>query len=217
MQNISCSNIPKQINTENLSPDQVAALQECVSFSTMWHSLTGFGGTGKTTLIRYIYSVLIDRGEPVVVSASTNKACAVLTEKIGAQVKTWHSVAGYILRKARDGQLQLFKKRESELVCGGTWIIDEASMISHSELKIILTTAEAKRVRVLFVGDPWQLLPVKGSDSPALTNAHSKSQLIILHRQAEGNSIIALSHAFRRVIDGAPFPDFFSIRGSSNE
>jgi ATP-dependent exoDNAse (exonuclease V) alpha subunit len=196
----------QQKSVKDYSADQAAAFAECISFSGE-HALIGHAGTGKTYLLGAVANWHQSKGIKVHVTASTHKAAAVLSEKMDYDVATYHSVCGLrVSFDASTGQMKLTLKGKSKIEYRSLWIIDEASMISHEELKHVRNAARAKSARVLFVGDPYQLAPVKGIGSPALTQP-KHSRLTTLHRQADDNPLLDSTHAFREVLEGFPFPD----------
>jgi exodeoxyribonuclease-5 len=88
-------------------------------------------------------------------------------------------------------------------------VVDEASMVSDDMLSDLLSFG----VPILAVGDHGQLPPVKGTGS--LMRA-PQIRLERIHRQAEGNPIIALSKAIRETGDfDTRFDDGISVRFGS--
>jgi exodeoxyribonuclease-5 len=79
----------------------------------------------------------------------------------------------------------------------GLVVIDESSLISRQMFELIMT--HKKQTKVLFIGDPAQLLPVedKNQISPVFTCVDIKARLNEIVRQAMGNPIIKLSMAIR--------------------
>jgi len=197
-----------QISQAQLSPDQQKSLQDCTEFTSQEHTLSGFAGTGKSTLLAAIRNQCKHQGKTVQVCASTHKAVAVLAEKLNCDVTTFHALIGLrVSFDAGSGEMKLTLKGKNKIEFGAVVIIDESSMISFAELQHVRKAAQAKRAKILFVGDPYQLAPVKGSGSPALTQPKSRSELTTLHRQSEGNPLLEYTEAYRRVLHGEPFPE----------
>ena len=76
--------------------------------------------------------------------------------------------------------------------------VDEASMLNDEQIEDILSFEKP----VLFVGDPFQLPPVKGENS--LMQEEADFHLDEIHRQEVGNPIIRASEMIR----GGKLPDF---------
>lgn len=100
--------------------------------------------------------------------------------------------------QAREERIRLAKERpefylngDASILPGSFVIIDEASMVSNRMLEDLENT-EAK---VLFVGDPGQLPPVK--DKGYFSNNQPDYTLTTVQRQALDNPIIRLSMAIR--------------------
>jgi exodeoxyribonuclease V alpha subunit len=112
-------------------------------------TLTGFGGTGKTTVLRAIVDIA-SKHRPVHVLALSGKAKERAKEAIGQDTHTIHSF------------LTKIHTRESGLNNGGDplVVIDEASMIDIALMLKLLNTFGKKELSLLLVGDIGQLSPV---------------------------------------------------------
>lgn len=172
--------------------------------------LQGFAGTGKTHCVsRY----LIGQNRPVVLTAPTNKAVAVLRQmaaQIGsdAECKTIHAALG--LRPQpnyKTGLTKLIRKRKPEIPNGALLVVDEASMIGSELLAFIDEAIDtAYGVQVLLVGDPAQLPPVGESSSPAFDLDVPTARLTEVIRQDAGHPVLSLATRIREAIDGERIP-----------
>ncbi len=167
--------------------------------------LSGYAGTGKTTLMRFLVEHLVAVKRNFVLLASTGRAASVLSHCVGAAVpaSTIHShiytfngfnqsVDDIVETKEEfSGQLFLdFKPavRDSD----GTsvvYLVDEASMIgdepsadvvqarfgSGKLLTELLDYDKSPKSKFVFVGDPCQLPPVSQVFSPALSVDYLRS------------------------------------------
>ena len=132
--------------------------------------LRGYAGTGKTWLIGdWLEAVLSVEGclENVCIAAPTHKALDVLRQKcahLPVVFKTLHSLLGLIVARREDGEIdrsQLDKDDNYTLL-----VVDEGSMAGE-EFDQLITRELGRRIgKVLFVGDPAQLPPVKEDLSP---------------------------------------------------
>lgn len=112
-------------------------------------TLTGFGGTGKTTVLKAIVDIASSY-RTVYVLALSGKAKERAKEAIGRDTYTIHS----FLAKADDG--------ESGITTGGDplVIVDEASMVDVALMLKLLKLFGKNSFSLLLVGDPGQLSPV---------------------------------------------------------
>lgn len=190
-----------------LSDDQAQALDELTAFvasDRTRHALAGPAGSGKTYVIgQFLRTVKA----PVRLTASTNKAAAVAARMApGTEARTIHSLLG--LKPEEDhrrGRMVLKRKRDPRVKAGELVIVDEASMVDSELLAVIDDYAAEIGFRVLYVGDSFQLAPIFERVSPAFDKVPT-SRLTTVHRQALENPLLATATAFRRVLDGFPFP-----------
>jgi len=155
------------------------------------HLLTGFAGSGKTTLMQQVARIFQDEGKNVVMTAPTHKAVAVLARKLaeaGIEVPccTIHSLLS--LRPKVVGDKQVFERADrAREIIADVVVIDEASMLDTSLMGHIRSFL--KWQFVLFVGDPAQLPPVGEIASEAFS-VKSRSHLDTIIRQVAGNPIL---------------------------
>ncbi len=158
--------------------------------------LRGYAGVGKTTVTSAYVRDLLRHGYETIVAAPTHKALDILRGKIGEGPRylTCASLLGEV--PAGNGEVEQRGERkdgEAEVV-----VVDEASMINRRTLGRLLDSP----ARVLLVGDPAQLPPVKETESAAFSLPNVPSFLMeTIVRQGEGNPIIDLSQCIRRRID----------------
>jgi len=115
-------------------------------------SLTGFGGTGKSTLVRSLLTHLPN----VHLSAMTGKAALRLRDVTDRAATTLHAVL-YMPPEEKQGSDLAFSARRAPTMA--TLVVDEASLITP-QIYTDLQEWAALGVRVLLVGDPFQLPPV---------------------------------------------------------
>jgi energy-coupling factor transporter ATP-binding protein EcfA2 len=164
------------------------------------HCLTGFAGSGKTTLVQVIAANLSSRGRDIVLTAPTHKAVAVLKRKLRAagiisvDCVTIHSLLG--LKPKVYGDRLIFEPGpRTPPVRADIVVIDEASMIDGDLLGHI--RRGLPNSAALFVGDPAQLPPVGESASPAFETKR-KSHLDTIVRQDAANPILDAADCLRR-------------------
>lgn len=172
-----------------LSSDQEKAVSELRRFlmsDDKIHRLQGAAGCGKSTVIS---QVLGDRDD-VTYTAPTAKAASVLRGK-GVDAVTLHSLMyqPVEVRDEKTGKPKLaFKENpRSPLQGGGIVVVDEASMCPG----FIAAKLMEYPIKVIAVGDPFQLPPVKSSGS--LLTGKPDSLLTQVHRTALDSPVLELA------------------------
>lgn len=192
-----------------LSPDQRTALDALHAFAANAErviALSGPAGTGKSTLIgRFLRETDL---LSVHLTATTHKAAAVASALSGSEAKTVHKLFG--LRPVNDhdtGETRLERRAAPSAEPGSLVIVDEASMVDRALFQRLAADAEELDLKLLFVGDPYQLPPVSEAEGvPPVFVVAPTLHLRTVHRQAADNPIINLASAFRAVLDGGPYP-----------
>ena len=182
--------------------------------------LRGYSGTGKSTLVQVILSQMSDRikgiqllepsyrEQEIVLTATTNKAAENLSFISGNGVKTIHSHLG--LRVETDystGKTTLVPTKRKSVPENQIIFIDEASYVDSQLLEQIF--ALTVNCKIVFIGDPAQLTPVKTTSAPVFAANFPGAELTQVVRQAEGNPIIDLATKFRHTVNTG---EFFSFR-----
>ncbi|PHN29760.1 AAA family ATPase [Pseudomonas sp. ICMP 561] len=131
----------------SLTPEQKNAV--LMALTNRISTLTGFGGTGKTTVLKAIVDIA-SRYRPVHVLALSGKAKERAKEAIDRDTYTIHS----FLIKIRSS--------ESDLNSGGDplVVVDEASMVDIALMLKLLNAFAKKELSLLLSGDTGQLSPV---------------------------------------------------------
>lgn len=179
-----------------LSADQARALdviEEALAVKQRVLCLTGPAGSGKTALVRILASRLRAGGWGVVLLASTGKAAARLQEVTREGASTIHSVLFGRVTDREDGTPCFSDPRAP---CSGRTlvVVDEASMVDSS-LHRELVRQLPRDAALLYVGDREQLPPVAGEWGPDFE--HPTVVLTEIHRQALGNTIVAIATLVR--------------------
>jgi exodeoxyribonuclease-5 len=162
--------------------------------------LTGFAGSGKTTLMQVLAKELQKRHQSVVLTAPTHKAVAVLSRKLqsaeieGVSCVTIHSLLSLTPKPVGD-RMVFQRKKHADPVTQDVVVIDECSMVG--EELFVHIRRHLQESFVLFVGDPAQLPPVGEIESHTF-GVKGRSHLDTIVRQAEGNPILDAAHIIRR-------------------
>ena len=166
--------------------DQREAIKGVCDFLTdvnkRYLRLSGYAGTGKTTLVTNLVSSLITKNYAyrIALTATTNKATNVIKEKLDSHLRntkqnidkgeviftTMQKLFGFKMTYDRDTGKKVFRGGKSLSLNHDLIIIDECSMIGLTALSDIFTTASGNDyIKIIFVGDSAQLPPVGESSS----------------------------------------------------
>lgn len=179
-----------------------------------YFTLTGKAGTGKTTLIQEVIREIAKDNpyQRFVVSALAHKAVQVIYGKTKKSSKfVSASTVASLLGMKLDQETGLFKpagknakiklKRDSIL------FVDEASMLNEQNIKHLMNAAIRTNSKVIFLGDPGQLPPIRtgdlvkyGTDSLSPVFKTQKDEysagLTERVRQGEGSPILDYADTF---------------------
>ena len=179
--------------------------------------ITGSPGTGKTTLVKTLlrtiesrlrlYGILLGSQDDVPklkieLTATTNKAAAVLTKLTGQQCTTVHSRLHLVPRdNYTTGKTDFIKGKDYELIYGTLLVIDEGSYLDQILFDLIdETTVDCK---VLIIGDQYQLAS-PGETEPIMVKIKGyKAHLEQVMRH--GGAIAQASARFKQTIKTGTF------------
>lgn len=158
--------------------------------------ISGYAGTGKSTLVKFIIAGLpgIDPEQDVVYTSFTGKATQVLSKKGNKNTSTLHK----LLFKSVPMPDGTFKRMPVSHIPYKVVVVDEISMAPKSLVSRLMNY----HVYVIGLGDPFQLPPVeKDEDNHLLDSPHVFLDEIM--RQAAESEIIQLTMKIR---NGEPIP-----------
>lgn len=201
-------------------PQQAAleALEQFVSSQEKLYLLTGYAGTGKTTLLQVLIARLRQQGDrrSIVFSAFSNKATKVLQAMsdrwgLGIDCMTCCKLLG--LRPVIDDQTgkQVFRpdrKQDSQIDRYHLVVVDECSMINEEMWQLLVHAVSGlyDRAQILFVGDAAQLPPVGEPESACFRQIYQRSDLTEVVRY--GGAIGVMAEDIRRHLERDRFPRF---------
>ena len=150
--------------------------------------ISGYAGSGKSTLVRFIIDALGVDEELVCYCAFTGKAAEVLRQKGNKNVCTLHKLLYQHIPKPNGG---FFRKPKTELEYD-IIVVDEISMAPMTLMQLLFK----HNVYVIGLGDPGQLPPIdKNEDNHLLNSPHIFLNEIM--RQAQESEIIQLTMKIR--------------------
>jgi hypothetical protein len=224
---------------DSLSSSQEMAVEMLMDFfgdNVNCFILKGFAGSGKTFLMKGIAEYLEVLGIPFVIMAPTGRAARVASRNTGFPSFTVHRCIYKVGGEAKKGISESsgrpisFYDIKEQPFSDGIIIVDEASMISdrYSEADIIrfgsgyllndlFQFAGLESNKIIFIGDPAQLPPVKCDFSPALSPDHLRSnfdlsvndyEMTDVIRQGSDSGILANATGLRKAIKKNQFNEF---------
>lgn len=211
----------KSVQQIKLTAGQEAAKKAILNFIKTadaskgeYFTLTGKAGTGKTTLIQEVIRE-ITKDNPYqrfVVSALAHKAVQVIYGKTKKSSKfVSASTVASLLGMKLDQETGLFKpagkNSKIKLKHDSILFVDEASMLNEQNIKLLMDAAIRTDSKVIFLGDPGQLPPIRtgdlvkyGTDSLSPVFKTQKDEysagLTERVRQGEGSPILDYADTF---------------------
>ncbi|MDX2213198.1 MAG: AAA family ATPase [Oculatellaceae cyanobacterium bins.114] len=213
--------VPNVLPGITLSRQQRKVLRQLEKFTRgqeKLYLLTGYAGTGKTTLLQALIKRMRDRGDhrKVVFTAFSNKAtkvlermsnqwnleidCMTCCKLLGLRPDIDTTTGKQVFRADRTGENHFDRYR---LV-----IVDEASMINAEmwDLLVAAVSTLTQQTQLLFVGDIAQLPPVNEPESHVFTQIHHRSDLTEVMRY--GGAIALLAESIRNNLTTQQLPPF---------
>ncbi len=151
--------------------------------------ITGGPGTGKTTIINCIISLLSREGE-VLLCAPTGRAAKRMTEATGVESKTIHRLLEY---GGDEGQ---FARNQENPIEADVVIVDEVSMVDLMLMRSLLRAIEPG-TRLILVGDADQLPSVGAGNvlgDVLASGVIPACMLTDIFRQGETSRIVVNAH-----------------------
>lgn len=205
--------IGKDKNVYNFTNDQQKAIDNIISFIAAPFNpakyivgLTGAGGTGKTFITKYIISHCKYSNSVIKCTSSTHKACRVFSQALnGKDVDTIQSTFGLRLDLRLEDfdpanpQFNPMAKPKLENI--KLLLVDEASMLPSKLVTFICNECKKLEIKIIFIGDNYQLAPVNEKKSIAFDRCFEINQLKEIVRQAANNPITNLLELLRYDIE----------------
>ena len=207
----------EQINALQKLEEFVSGMEDCIT-------LSGFAGTGKTSILKEFIEYLDDEELPYVLAAPTHRAKLVLEALTDAKkTYTLHqllSLSPNIEIFELDYRDLLFKVEEafnnknSAIPYKGVVIIDEASMINDDLFDLLLKKCKDFKCKIVFSGDSQQLRPVKSDHISKVFVLDNKITLTKIYRQKKDNPVSNILEILRH--ESLSSSDFETEIGTDN-
>lgn len=156
--------------------------------------LSGGPGTGKTTILNAIISILEQRGLKITICAPTGRAAKRLSEITGREAMTIHRLLGV---QRREEDRNEFVHNEKNLLKSDVIVIDEMSMVDSLLFCDILKAAKLE-CKLILTGDYHQLPSVSAGNvlkSLISSECIPHIELKEIFRQSAESLIITNAHA----------------------
>ena len=179
--------------------DALNAMSDFIKSNETSMTLSGYAGTGKTSLMEMIAKKCQKQHKPVMFCATTNKAAAVLNDRVskaGFKATTLNKTFGISVEvdsnsKSYNARNLVNVVKEADIMPGTTIIIDEASMINEENYKILNDIAKNLNLKIIYVGDEAQLAPVNEEKiSKVFRNGDGKVVTLTQVERTDDNAIL---------------------------
>ncbi|UKI22566.1 MAG: AAA family ATPase [Anaerotruncus sp.] len=182
--------------------------------------LTGGPGTGKTTTVKGMITLMKNHGLNVALAAPTGRAAKRMTELTGCEAKTLHRLLEAEFKD--DENKSVFARNRKNPLEADAVIIDELSMVDIFLFSSLLD-ALPLHSRLILVGDKDQLPPVGAGN--VLSDLRKSGLIPVVEldkifRQAMQSRIVTNAHRVVRgempvTDDNSPESDFFLVHEQS--
>lgn len=182
--------------------------------------ITGGPGTGKTTIVKCVISIIKAQKKEFILMAPTGRAAKRLNESTGETAKTIHRALDI---DYKNGKGKFFTYDEQNPLPYDVVIVDEVSMIDCFLMNYLLKALK-KTAQIVLVGDKNQLPSVGAGNVLAdILNSHrvKTSTLTEIYRQDSNSYIITNAHAINKgempVLDNKCTDFFFEKKEDLND
>lgn len=150
--------------------------------------ISGYAGTGKSTLVKFIIDALDVDKDKVAYATYTGKAAEVLRKKGNPNAMTLHKLLYDSIPRQGGGFIRIPKKQLDYSIV----VVDEVSMVPKTMVDMLLKY----KVYVIFLGDPFQLPQIDKKETHTLLD---KPHIFLdqVMRQAAESEIIQLTMKIR--------------------
>jgi len=182
----------------------VDGVSEFLDSQEQFMIINGGAGTGKSYSVSYLLEHNILDKRFTVLTATTNKAAAVLAEKTNEATKTIYSLLKLIPFDNYETGKTTLKQTEPPSITNDIIIIDEVYMLTPEVLQYLFTAIEGTQIKVIGVGDSHQLPPVFYNKSP-VENLNVRTITLNKIWRTDRTDIQDVGAKFRQSVDTLKF------------
>jgi len=150
--------------------------------------ISGYAGTGKSTLVKFIIEALDVELDKVAYACYTGKAAEVLRKKGNPNAMTLHRLLYYNRPRPGGGFFRIPKSSLGYSIV----VVDEVSMVPKTMIDMLLK----HKVFIIFLGDPFQLPQIDKNETHTLLDKPDIFLDEIMRQEAE-SEIIQLTMKIR--------------------
>lgn len=205
------SNTLKLTQGWELSKGQKEAINLMLSSSNKYIAVEGIAGSGKTTMLEQAKLLYESQGVNVIGMAFTGKAAEAMESEATISSQTIHKYLNHLSPTTTHNSWDFSSVKKAETL--EVWVVDESSMLTDYLLSNILEASEKRNAKVVFLGDPNQLLPIGTGNAFARMTRKDNEQVPTvrmreINRQEEGSNlrrtVEALSGKFENIEKQSP-------------
>ncbi len=180
------------IQYTNDQSNALVALENWYPSNERAFTLNGAAGTGKTTIVKeFINRLTSVPKNRIAVTAPTHKAKKVIQKATDFPAQTIQKLLGLrpnVNLADYNPNKPVFAQMAEELIkVYEIVIIDESSMINKEAFELIMAKSKQFNVKIVFLGDEYQLPPIKEEISKVFVDIPSKATLLEIVRQKDTN------------------------------
>lgn len=168
---------------------------------TVTACLQGAAGTGKSYTLKHIIEALKIDPSKIAITAPTHKAKKIASNFTGLQAVTIQKLLGmrpdFDLEEFNVDNLLFGMTGNSTIGEYSLVIVDECSMVNAGLATILKKKAQQFKTKILYLGDYYQLPPVKSAISPVFETCDVTFKLETVVRQSHSNPILEVLNCLR--------------------
>ena len=157
-------------------------------FNEKFVTISGYAGTGKSTLVKFIIEALDVEKDKVAYACYTGKAAEVLRKKGNPNAMTLHRLLYDSVPRQGGGFIRIPKKSLNYTIV----VVDEVSMVPKTMIDMLMK----HNVFIIFLGDPFQLPQIDKNEAHGILD-HPHVFLDEIMRQEAESEIIQLTMKIR--------------------
>jgi len=176
--------------------------------------LSGFGGSGKSSLSRGILNIYKDAGYTISVSCLSAKAAKRIGETTGFK-------ESMTIHRLLESDSTRFRRNESNKLNYSVYLLDESSMINSYIFMSLFKAIDSETSKIILVGDHFQLASIGVgqvfTDLLETKNKYQKNVLTQIFRQSDNSSIFIDAMKIRNGKNPVPIKEKRIVHGDNKD